>query len=188
MNWLVLDEFLDEPRRVALLAALRHADSAAAVVYGGRAAGVDRRVRSAQALDVDHALRDSVMTLLDAARARIAAHFDVALARAEEPQFLRYEPGDFFVAHQDGNTGLVRTESEQRRISAVIFLNEQSSEPAEGSYGGGELVLHGRYPDFDKRYPLPARPGSLVAFRSETTHEVTPVAHGYRYTIVSWYR
>ena len=28
---------------------------------------------------------------------------------------------------------------------------------------------------FDQRYVMPARPGSLVAFRSETTHEVTPV-------------
>ncbi|HYO75207.1 MAG TPA: 2OG-Fe(II) oxygenase [Thermoanaerobaculia bacterium] len=188
IDWLVLDDFLTEPRRAELRAALQEADSVAAVVYGGAQPGVDRRVRSVQALQVDEALRGSVVTLLDAARARIAAHFEVALERAEEPQFLRYVPGDFFVAHQDGNTGLVRADSEQRRISAVIFLNGKSAEPMEGTYGGGELVLHGRYPNFEERYPLPARPGSLVAFRSETTHEVTPVAHGNRYTIVSWYR
>jgi len=28
----------------------------------------------------------------------------------------------------------------------------------------------------------------LVAFRSETTHEVTPVTHGERYSIASWFR
>ena len=31
-------------------------------------------------------------------------------------------------------------------------------------------------------------PGTLVAFRSETTHEVTPVTHGERFSIASWYR
>ncbi|MER9409217.1 2OG-Fe(II) oxygenase [Mesorhizobium sp. M0589] len=35
---------------------------------------------------------------------------------------------------------------------------------------------------------MPALPGSLVAFRSETTHEVTPVTCNERFTIVSWYR
>jgi predicted 2-oxoglutarate/Fe(II)-dependent dioxygenase YbiX len=35
---------------------------------------------------------------------------------------------------------------------------------------------------------MPALPGSLVAFRSETTHEVIPVTHGERFTVVSWYR
>jgi predicted 2-oxoglutarate/Fe(II)-dependent dioxygenase YbiX len=31
-------------------------------------------------------------------------------------------------------------------------------------------------------------PGMLIAFRAETTHEITPVTHGERYSIVSWYR
>ena len=31
-------------------------------------------------------------------------------------------------------------------------------------------------------------PGSLVTFRSETTHEVTPVTHGVRYTFATWFR
>ena len=39
MNWLVLDEFLDEPRRVALLAALRPHAARLHVVFG---AGGDR--------------------------------------------------------------------------------------------------------------------------------------------------
>jgi predicted 2-oxoglutarate/Fe(II)-dependent dioxygenase YbiX len=33
-----------------------------------------------------------------------------------------------------------------------------------------------------------AAPGSLVAFRAETTHEVTTVTHGVRYTIATWFR
>lgn len=185
---LLLENVLDESTRESFLATLRAADSTAAVVYGGARPGVDARVRSTQTLNVDETLREAVRTMLDTVRPRIARHFSVTLERAEEPQFLRYVPGDFFVAHQDGNTGLVRDDSEHRRISAVVFLNASSDELRDGSYGGGQLVLHGRYPDLDKRYVIPASPGALVAFRSETTHEVTPVTHGQRYTIVSWYR
>ena len=38
------------------------------------------------------------------------------------------------------------------------------------------------------RAPVLPAPGTLVAFRAETTHEVTPVTRGERYAIVSWYR
>lgn len=67
-------------------------------------------------------------------------------------------------------------------MSVVVFLSEESA------YSGGSLVLHGPYPDFEKRHPVPAAPGSLIAFPSETTHEVTPMTGGQRYTIVSWFR
>jgi SM-20-related protein len=30
-------------------------------------------------------------------------------------------------------------------------------------------------------------PGLLVAFRSDTVHEVLPVTHGERFTVVSWF-
>ena len=68
------------------------------------------------------------------------------------------------------------------------FFNAQSEAPATDMYGGGTLLIHGRFPDIAARTLVPAAPGTLVAFRSETTHEVTPVTHGERYSIVSWYR
>jgi SM-20-related protein len=37
------------------------------------------------------------------------------------------------------------------------------------------------------RHASPA-PGTLVAFRADTTHEVVPVTYGERYTIVTWFR
>ena len=37
------------------------------------------------------------------------------------------------------------------------------------------------------RVSLTPEPGTLVCFRAETTHEVLPVTHGERFTIVSWY-
>ena len=79
------------------------------------------------------------------------------------------------------------TSSRFRRVSAVIFLNRQSEGPLPGSYAGGSLMLHGPYTGPELRVAMPALPGSLIAFRSETTHEVTPVTRGERFTIVSWY-
>jgi SM-20-related protein len=94
---------------------------------------------------------------------------------------LRYGPGDYFVAHQDGNTGLVFDDSRHRRVSVSVFLNQDS-------YSGGALVFHGRYPDFDVRHAARASSGEAVFFRSEMTHEVLPVISGERFAIVSWYR
>jgi len=69
----------------------------------------------------------------------------------------------------------------------VIFLSAFSRAVAPESYGGGALVLHGPYSGPDLRVPLAPAPGTLICFRAETTHEVMPVTHGERFTIVSWY-
>ena len=62
------------------------------------------------------------MWRLTAYREKIEEYFKVSLSGCEDPQFLRYRVGDFFVAHQDGNTGLVRLDTDRsRRISVSIF-------------------------------------------------------------------
>jgi SM-20-related protein len=119
-------------------------------------------------------------------RQKVGAHFGISLSSCEEPQLLRYRVGDFFVAHQDGNTRLVRLDTDRsRRVSVSIFLNRQSETPEADGYCGGSLV----FSDWraDKEFRLTGETGTLVAFRSETTHEVVPVTHGERYAIVSWY-
>ena len=179
-NYLLIEQFLPPPEREQLLRELRRSQEAAALVYGTSAGGrVDERIRKARLLEVSHELRDAVTARLRDAQQSLADHFGIALASFEEPKFLRYLTGDFFVAHQDGNTGLIRDDSMHRRVSVILFLND--------SYQGGELLFHGKYPDF-ARHAVPATPGALVAFPSETTHEVTPVTDGERYTVVSWYR
>lgn len=180
IDWLTIDEFLDGPTLEELLSDLRQADAVAAPVYGGGQA-IDPRVRSTRLVQPAEAFREHVKRLLIDVQPRIASHFDVALNTCEEPLFLRYQPGDFFVAHQDGNVPTIHDDSRHRRVSVVIFLNP-------GAHEGGSFVFHGRYPDWEKRCVVPAAPGSLVAFRSETTHEVTPVTEGTRYSVVSWYR
>ena len=178
---LVLNDFLDAQLREMFLAQLRIAGAEPATVYGSSAgAAVQPRVRSVRRVEVSPELHELVRRRFLEHMPEIARHFDVSLDSCEPPQFLRYQPGDFFVAHQDGNTPLLRDDSQLRRVSIVVFLNT--------GYDGGVLTLHGSYPDYNVRHPVTGEPGTLVAFRSETTHEVTPVTHGQRYTIVSWYR
>lgn len=145
-------------------------------------------VRKTKRAEISPASEARVVTLLAEQKTALERHFGLALGHAEKPQFLHYREGDFFVPHQDGNTPLIHDDSRFRRISAVIFLNRQSDDPSPESYAGGSLVLHGLYSGPDLRVAMPALPGSLVAFRSETTHEVTPVTRNERFTIVSWYR
>jgi len=144
--------------------------------------------RRATRIAISHATRAGVMQLLEEHRPRIEARFGRPLDGCEEPQFLRYEPGDYFVPHQDGNTPLIHDESRFRKVSVVILLSEQSDQPTPETYCGGSLVLHGPYGQPDERIALAPPPGTLVAFPSETTHEVTPITHGERLSIVSWYR
>lgn len=127
---------------------------------------------------------DLVIQKLRAFTDAIEKHFDVTVNECEEPQFLRYRVGDFFVAHQDGNTGLMRLDSERRRISTVIFLSRESESPEPDAFCGGSLV----FSNLRNSFRMAAERGTLVAFRSETTHEVMPVTHGERYSIASWYR
>ncbi len=133
--------------------------------------------RRATRIAVSENARTAIVGLLEGLKPRIEAHFNRALDGFEAPQFLRYGPGDYFVAHQDGNTPLVHDESRFRKVSVVIFVS------APDAYSGGSLVLHAEPP-----VTLAPAPGTLVAFPSETTHEVLPITRGERLSIVSWYR
>ena len=183
---LQIENLLDDAACAAMRAQLRAAAGAAAGLLGVE--GTRPLVRSATRLKMPPALSARVTALLMGQKEKLERHFAVALGECEEPQFLRYQAGDFFVPHQDGNTPLIHDDSRFRKVSVVLFLSRRSEQPSPESYGGGELVLHGPYGGPALRVPVDAQPGTLVAFRAETTHEVTPVTHGERFTIVSWYR
>lgn len=185
---LLLEDFLDPAARDAVLAGMRAAAGAAATVHGRGRMEVANRVRHATQLAVSDAIRDLVDRRLSDLRPALIERFGVELSGHEPPQFLRYEAGGFFVAHQDGNTPLTRDRTLARRISIVIFLNPQTPEPDAGGYTGGELVFHAPYPDIGTREAVVGPAGSLLAFRSETTHEVMMVTGGERYTIATWFR
>jgi predicted 2-oxoglutarate/Fe(II)-dependent dioxygenase YbiX len=75
-------------------------------------------------------------------------------------------------------------DAEKRLISTVIILSRESEQPEDDVYCGGSLV----FSNLDGKFHFAGEPNTLVAFRSETTHEVTTVTHGERYSIASWYR
>jgi SM-20-related protein len=182
--------FFDAEACAEVLGEMRRAGAGAATVYGrGEAGAVDERVRRASRLAPSGETIERVRRRLAECREELGEHFGLRLGVCEEPQFLRYRVGDFFVAHQDGNTGMLRSEREQtRKVSVVIFLNGQSETPSASTFGGGSLVFSDWRGGAGRReFPFPAEAGALVAFRAETTHEVLPVTHGERFSIASWY-
>lgn len=188
---LVAPHFLEESTCQSFLEQTRSAAFAPAKVYGSSdSGGVDERVRRASRLTLSANILNLVKQRLLGYKHEVERHFQLSVRDVEEPQFLRYRVGDFFVAHQDGNTGLIRLNTEsERKISIVIFLNRQTDEPRPGTYCGGGLKFSDyRAKPGQREFELRAEPGMLVTFRSELTHEVTPVIHGERYSIVSWYK
>ena len=181
----VVPQFFQPPVCETILAELKSVPGSAATVYGRTASGsIDENTRKTLRLQPSDETIRLVMRQLWSRKEVVEKHFAVTLNECEEPQFLRYREGDFFVAHQDGNTGLLRLDTERRLISTVIFLSRESETPEPDAYCGGALV----FSDLRNRFHMRAEPGTLLAFRSETTHEVTPVTHGERYSIASWYR
>jgi SM-20-related protein len=173
-----------------IVAEMNAAQGDAATVYGRTTSGgVDQNVRRTLRLRPSPETIESITHRLLDCKEAVEKHFAVALNECEDPQFFRYRTGDFFVAHQDGNTGLLRLDSERRLVSTVIFLSRESDSAEPDAHCGGSLVLTNlRAGPNDGKFRMIAEPGTLVAFRSETTHEVTPVTFGERLSIVSWYR
>lgn len=188
---LVAHEFLTESICRNIISESSRSESRPATVYGRIDSGsVDERVRKTSRLTVSPQTLESLNQRLLEYKSKVEEHFHISLRDCEEPQFLRYDVGDFFVAHQDGNTGMIRLASDaERRISFSLFLNEQSEDAKPGTYSGGSLKFSDyRKPPPDREFCMPVETGLLVAFRSELTHEVTPITRGQRYSIVSWYR
>jgi len=181
----VVPQFFERRLCDAIAVELKAAAGSSATVYGTASSGtIDEMMRRTVRVKPSQETVDLIIQKLLACKGEVEKHFAVTLNECEEPQFLRYRLGDFFVAHQDGNTGLMRLDSEKRRISTVIFLSREAESPEPDAYCGGSLV----FSNLRNTFRMPAELGTLVAFRSETTHEVTPVTHGERYSIASWYR
>lgn len=169
--------------------ALAAAPAQAATVYSSAESGsVVETTRRTSRVTPPPEIVKLIEQRLTASQQEIASHYGITVTGYEELQCLRYRTGDFFVAHQDGNTGMMRSESEQwRKISVIIFLSQHSETVQPGTYGGGALVFSAWRRRPHGQFPLHGEPGTLVAFPSETTHEVIPITHGERYSIATWY-
>ena len=152
---------------------------------------VDESVRRTKWADVSAEARSFVEERVRALRPVLEKHFNLELTGCQQLQFLVYREGDFFQAHVDSVREPDAAEfSRERRLAMVLFLNSESEEPGPDFYGGGSLTFYGLLTDpRAKSYGLPlvGEAGLLVAFLPEVVHEVTPVTHGERYTVVTWF-
>jgi SM-20-related protein len=188
---LTITNFFDAETCEKIVAEMRASRGSPATVYRSDTSGsIDESARRAMRIAPSRKMLEFVVRRLLEHKSSVEEHFRVSLTDCEEPQFLRYGVGDFFVAHQDGNTGLLRLEQEEsRKVSLTILLTRQTESPAFGTYCGGSLVFHEwRAGHARGSYAFGGDTGTLVAFRPETTHEVTPVTHGERFSIACWYR
>ena len=177
-NLFLLRNFLDADSCASLRAELALAPTTQAPVYiEGTEGSIHETVRKTTSLHPANETFSQIHERLLRQKSALEEHFGTTLTDCERPQFLRYEKGDFFVRHQDGNTHQLDFDHLRvRRISIVGFLND--------SFSGGTLNFY----DQTTTFPLMGETGLLVAFKSDTFHEVLPVTSGERFTFVSWFR
>jgi predicted 2-oxoglutarate/Fe(II)-dependent dioxygenase YbiX len=185
-NLFLLRDFLNAEACASLKAELAESPTTQAPVYiQGTEGTVHETVRKTTSLHPSDETVTQVHQQLLEQTAALSQHFGESLIDCEPPQFLRYQKGDFFVRHQDGNPRQDDFDHLRiRRISIVVFLNDFSAAPHADSYSGGVLKFY----DESSEFGLQGETGLLVAFTSDTFHEVLPVTSGERFTIITWFR
>lgn len=160
-----------------------------ATVFRGDEILVDERVRRTQGVALPGPLRRVVGNCFDSVMPKLGRHFRHMLTAHQPVQLLAYERGAFFRPHQDNTGGSdLPSEVTARLVSAVVFLGRQTRLPEPGSYCGGSLTFF-RLPGTDQvRTEIRGEEGMLVAFPATGTfHEVRPVTHGLRCSLVTWF-
>ena len=185
-NLFLLRNFLNADACANLKAELNESPTTQAPVYiEGTEGTIHENIRKTTSLHPSEETKSQIHQRLLSQKSALESHFNLNLNDCEPPQFLRYEKGDFFVRHQDGNTHQLDFDHLRvRRISIVVFLNDFSVEPEANCYSGGLLQFY----DQHDTYGLPGETGLLVAFTADSMHEVSPVTNGERFTIISWFR
>jgi SM-20-related protein len=185
-------QFIDPETCARIIAEARSAPTTQAPVYiEGSSELVHETVRKATSM---HPSDETISWVQERLFQQIPAfeeHFKISLTDCERPQFLVYRAGDFFVRHQDGNSDNLEFDHLRvRKISIVVFLNDATAEPQEGTFSGGALLFcqEGDAQTEPLTFPLWGETGLLVAFASHTLHEVSPVTDGERFTIINFFK
>jgi predicted 2-oxoglutarate/Fe(II)-dependent dioxygenase YbiX len=153
---------------------------------------IDELVKSRREVsEPDTGLSEEVAKRLDSLRPEIEKKYNVELEGVQEPRFCLYETGDFYGFHVDsGDYENIADYASPRKVSAIIFLNEESQVPMKGKYCGGNLTFYGLMENetFSKfGLPLIGEEGMLITFPPTLGHEVTKVTAGERYAIATWF-
>lgn len=181
----VRDGFFDAATCASLCSEMRRAGSEKALISGKDVDLLDEDFRRVLRAKLEASITNMVSEAILVLKPSLEDHFRVSLQSSEKPVFLRYEEGAFYRPHVDG-----WGHNNDRRISIVIFLNGRSEEPSPNTFGGGDLTFYGLLdgPQWEKcAFALDAEEGLLIAFRSNTMHEVRPVTFGQRFTVATWF-
>jgi len=129
-------------------------------------------------------------TRFDALRCEIETFFSLSLTRSTPLQVLGYNEGAFYVKHADDSSELRDREGKtigyvavapERKLSSVLFVND--------TFEGGELLFNYLYNA--QGHPIKVQPkaGDMLVFLSNPyfAHEVLPVTHGFRLSLVAWH-
>jgi len=150
--------------------------------------------RKTAQIEVSDALRHLVSDRLIALRDSFETFFQLKLSGLEPPSFLKYLPGYYFKPHRDWLPEFKHIQGMShlppRQISTILLLSRQVEHPhKQDEYSGGELVFYLPSEALGHRLigmPLEPPSGTLIAFRSDLTHEVRAVTAGERISVVSW--
>jgi SM-20-related protein len=189
---LAVPSFLEPELCAEIRQEMATAGEVAATVRGAdRSYAVDQQSRRTNWAEVSEETSSLVSERLMSLRKDVEEVFGIEVNDVQRPQFLRYREGDFFAAHQDRGSDRKGAEfAQQRQVSVVIFLNDETNEARPDTYEGGALTLFGLLDSGDDRnvgLPVTGEAGALIGFPSEMLHEVTPITRGERFTVVSWF-
>ncbi len=101
--------------------------------------------------------------------------YNYELTAMEDIQFSEYDASYQGMYRNHTDDGF---EEFRRKISFTLQLSDPSD------YEGGELLIY-RF-KLDNPFEVKKEKGLITIFPSWTIHEVTPVTHGTRYTLVGW--
>ena len=187
----VKEDFLSAHTCAEYINLARQTPATRAMVADGDKIMLDEETRRTYDVHVGNAAKEAVYSTLLSVRSDLENHFGVQLKDCIYPAFLSYRVGDFFHRHPDNTGNADLPESiKRRKVSVVVFLNDHDEQNSPETFAGGELTFYGLMSDprlENKGLPLRSKAGLLVAFRSDLKHEVRPVTHGERFTVVSWF-
>jgi SM-20-related protein len=165
-----------------------------ATVYRDRERQLDEETRKTLEVMVKDPVQLDVERRIHGLSPAFERHFGLELDGSDRLHWLVYRSGDFFRLHSDAPSASAVDSSGPyrklalRAVSVVVFLNH--SKHSEEPYEGGDLTFYGlmKTPGAKEYgFPVDAETGLLVAFPSDTLHEVSPVTKGKRYTLVTWF-
>ena len=152
---------------------------------------VDTAIRTADEIAISSEMYLRLGARLAGLKPLLEDHFRTKLQGLEDPVCLAYQSRSFYKPHRDVSIDRNAPENVRHRVvTAILFSNAETEHGLNNSYSGGSLAFYGimKFSGWeDYGVSVKGRQGLLVAFPSETLHEVQIVKAGLRTTIATWY-